>query len=363
MKPIRPVHPGLRSFVSVLFLAAFILAACQPAPESKGTETLPAAGALSIPVTQLAPTRPEPTVAPTFNSSPQLLREAQVAYPSRLIWSADGRRLAVFYENGLALLNAETLMPIATRSFPSPALPLDFSPDGKTLAFTPDGKTIELDDIDTGQLLRALNPGGGFQRAVFSPDGRWLAVDSTDQLAYTLWDVASGQKGVTMNGFVTAAPIYSADFSPSGKKLIWYARGTIQVMDIASRKLAAEIGHEDFISAFALSPDDSLLATAAGGTLNGQFIPLIHIWNPQNGQEIAAYPQAKFASALAFSPDGERLAVGIGGDVVLLDPANGQAVQTFQASGDAVTALAYSPDGALLASAGSDGKVREWRLK
>ncbi|TLN06070.1 hypothetical protein FDZ74_13245 [bacterium] len=134
-------------------------------------------------------------------------------------------------------------------------------------------------------------------------------------------------------------------------------------MDVATGVLAASIGHEDFISAFALSPDDSLLATAAGGTFNGEFTALIYLWNPQSGERIAAYPQQKFASAMAFSPDGSVLAVAVGADVLLLDPTTGQAKQSFTASGEAVGSLGFSPDGASLATTGSEGTLRLWSLR
>lgn len=358
--------------MSLKFLAlaglVFALAACQPSPiaqpappkEMPVTATVPAATQPETPATQTLPAEVPTQQAVAF---PQILAETSITYPHRLIWSLDGQRLAVHGEGGFTLLDANSFKLIATRYFQSPVFALDFSPDGKTYAISPDGKVIELYDIDSGQLLRSISPGVTFQRAVFSPDGRWLAVDSMEQMAYTLWDVASGQKGAVLSGFVTAAPIYSADFSASGNKLIWYARGTIQVMDIASGQLATAIGHEDFIVSFALKSDDSLLVTSTGGTYNGEYTPLIFFWDPQTGQRIAAYPQEKFANALAFSPDGAVLAAAIGADVLLIDPAGGQTLQTFHATDDALNALAYSPDGTRIATAGSDGHVRLWRLK
>lgn len=352
-------------FPLILVLA---LAACQPNSGLKAVDTPavpPTEPPASIPsATAVLPTSlPEPTASPTQSSgAPQLLRETSVTYPYRLVWSRDGQRMGVFAEGGFTLFAADTLAILAERSLQSPAAALDFSPDGKTFAFTPDGQTILLEDLDSGQVMRTITPSGAFQRAVFSPDGRWLAVDSMDQMAYTLWDVSTGQRGTVLSGFVTAAPIYAADFSPSGRKLIWHARGTIQVMDIAAGTLAASIGQEDFITAFALSPNDSLLATAAGGTLDGQFTTLLYLWNPVTGEQTAAYPQQAALYALVFSPDGAVLASAAGGDVLLLNPASGQALQTFTASSDAVTSLGYSPDGERLATTGSDGTLRLWRL-
>ncbi|TLN18299.1 hypothetical protein FDZ74_07000, partial [bacterium] len=295
-------YPVLKLLVWMGLILA--LAACQavPGPKSGATATVPATTA-ELPTTapsataeQPTATLPEPTQAATQATLPQMLHEVSITYPSRLIWSMDGLRLAVIHEGGVTVLDAETLDTLASRAFTAPAAALDFSPDGKTIAYTSDGKTIELVDIFSGQPSQTITPGNVFQRAVFSPDGKLLAVDSMDQMAYTLWDVSTGQKGSVLSGFVTAAPIYAGDFSASGNKFIWHARGTIQVMDIASGALGTSIGHEDFISGFALKPDDSLLATAAGGTFSNQFTALIYLWKPQTGEQIAVYPQDKFAS-------------------------------------------------------------------
>jgi WD40 repeat protein len=68
--------------------------------------------------------------------------------------------------------------------------------------------------------------------------------------------------------------------------------------------------------------------------------------------------------ALAFSPDGATLATaGANGGIRLWDVATQQEIGAPMTAGPgAVYALAFSPDGATLATAGGDGRARLWNV-
>src|SRR5262249_7171481 len=94
----------------------------------------------------------------------------------------------------------------------------------------------------------------------------------------------------------------------------------------------------------------------------------VRLWHPATGQPAGARLQAsaRAVSAVAFSRDGKLLAsAGGDGTVRLWNPATGRPVKTLHASGKTtgrygVRAVAFSADGRLLASAGGDGTVRLW---
>src|SRR5262245_61261721 len=77
---------------------------------------------------------------------------------------------------------------------------------------------------------------------------------------------------------------------------------------------------------------------------------------------VGAAPPAP-VTALAYAPDGKLLAAGGYRDVAFIDPASGDVVATLGGLPGPVTALAYSPDGRRLAIAsGAPGKPAELRV-
>jgi Tol biopolymer transport system component len=94
-------------------------------------------------------------------------------------------------------LNAEEHLPIEERT-PS-LIPSDWSPDGTLLtltAFSPrTGGDILLYSFEKGELQPWLATPGDEQRAIFSPDGRWVAYESDETGQYEVYVTAYSGTG------------------------------------------------------------------------------------------------------------------------------------------------------------------------
>ena len=79
--------------------------------------------------------------------------------------------------------------------------------------------------------------------------------------------------------------------------------------------------------------------------------------------ELCVLPDGRASARLAvFSPDGIRLAVAGTGGIFVWDLTTGQASARFAGHEGGITALAFSQDGARLASGGEDRTVKVWNL-
>jgi len=282
-------------------------------------------------------------------------KRRRFAYPlaaSGAAFSPDGATLAVRMEFGRLLLidtaNArERASAFAHKEGPYGNHSVAFAPDGRTLAvLSPD--MVERFDPTTLKLRGVRNSRGYFFACLaYAPDGRGVALGCDDGLV-RLWDGdlahPLGTLGTPGNDKVASRSILSLAYPADGKALAaGMKNGFVRLWEPAATppralwEVQANLRHDD--------PKDIDVRSVLG---------------------------------LAFRPGGKQIAVAGrgGGDVTLLDAATGGRLATFRADfGDPemefakigtpgqVDALAFSPDGQTLATAGSDGVVKFWDVE
>lgn len=160
-----------------------------------------------------------------------------------------------------------------------------------------------------------------------------------------------------------AGAVVSASYSPDGTLLATgCADGSIKIWDTATGEVKYTLrGHKKPVKALAFAPVGALLAS-------GNDDRLVKLWDPIHGVELATLQKGYKGGieSLAFSPDAALL-VTAGGhgknvpEIRLWDVVGRQEVAVIQNEHtNHATAVVFAPDGKSFATGGKDGAVKVW---
>ena len=160
------------------------------------------------------------------------------------------------------------------------------------------------------------------------------------------------------------APVSAVAFSPDGKTLATAGYQEVLLWDLANAKLLKRIGAgqmSDSARAMAFSKDGRLLAVAEG-VPNGP--GAVRLFDKDSGQVALSFQEPKeVVYALAFHPEGKLLAAG-GGDaaVYVWNLDEKKLVATLKEQGDWVLGVSFSANGKFLAAASADKTAQVWEV-
>ena len=244
-----------------------------------------------------------------------------------------------------------------------PGSTAEISPDGSRLATSGADKIVRIWDAASNKELLSLSGHTDKVLALsFRFDGKRLASASHDGTV-RVWDVTTGLELLTLN--VHTGGAHAVSFSPDGMRLATAGMDdAVKVWDSITGKLLLTIdapsGGFHKGNALAFSPDGKFLAVAdADGHLS--------LWDMKTGNTTL---RLNGRPPIAFDPKGITLASmdEQGSQVVLWDLAEslasgaGKIQNTLAGFTNPILEIAYSPDGALLATGSLDGSTWVWSL-
>ncbi len=202
---------------------------------------------------------------------------------------------------------------------------------------------VTIWDASSGRVLRTITADELPMQVAFSSDGRVLVTTGMNNQP-TLWDVASG------------ARLHSLSLSPSQTQTL-QMKGSVPGMDMSAMLSmmndslaslsAGTMGRK--ISSVAFSPDGRFIA-AGGFDSKSNFDPAA----------IMAAATSKSKKPIDPQDMMKDIRIETAGRVTLWDAASGREVATLRGHSKGVTQVAFSRDGRLLASSGSDNTIKIW---
>lgn len=146
------------------------------------------------------------------HATSELLARSQSAKPYRVAFSADARRLAVAYSDGMVKLWDIALREVVSelRAHRQLVSTLRFHPNGTWVASGgPDDRIVVWDTSKPppNQIVKVLSVPGGSNELAFSADGDRLAVGS-DARYITIWDTRTWEKEFQLHALVGVRSVF-----------------------------------------------------------------------------------------------------------------------------------------------------------
>jgi WD40 repeat protein len=250
-----------------------------------------------------------------------------------------------------------------------------FSPDGKTVAALEKDGTLRLWDWATGRLQSRIEPvrDGDFRSFAFSPDGKQLLLQDTDQTdgekeyVVFLIDTAAG-KPIAKVAYAKSgargnyARLRGVAFSPDGSR---FAVG-LSLWDAKTGKLlsAGDPKHHSEGDGVLFSPDGKYVLAYGLSHRNS-----VVLWDLEANEvtlpflvddEYEEKRSRNYTHAVALSKDGNLMVSTLDSIVRLWDFGQRRLLANLVGGGEHVSSVAFSPDATTVAATFYDGATMFW---
>lgn len=192
----------------------------------------------------------------------------------------------------------------------APITSLVFAPKSDHLAYATIKNEIKIYDISDEALKIRWSFPYWLSNLSYSSDGKTIAGVSLPSNTVYFIDVNTGEieSELSWDNPVTSK-LYGGYISPDWHNIAWVSGNIVQLMDIRTGKLGPILMHKDPVTDFAWSQDSIMVASSSVVEINGELVPVVHVWDVVSGIAINTLPQNSPVRDISFSVDGKDIAI------------------------------------------------------
>jgi RNA polymerase sigma factor (sigma-70 family) len=277
-----------------------------------------------------------------FQAHPGAIRSMALSPDGKIIASSGDNHSSG--EFAVRLWDVATLKPLVAHEGPQQGIDcMAFSADGNWVAAKSWEGAIHVAETSTGRVRHRIHHFGAL---AFEPQGKSLWTAGWQKGQLSLWDLATGKESRRLP--LRKEWARRMVISSNGKTLIASGWEDMALIDLASGRVVHDFGGKmDAILRLALTLDGRTLVCAHTDGKQGK----LRLWDTASGRPLRelASTGPHQPGALAVSPDGQLLAWSDGEkNIHLCELASGKELRLLEGEGlraDPLDALAFSPDG------------------